>query len=231
VEQPETDADEVRRATSPVEPGWSVRRWPATVTLLLCIALYVLLPDRLILGPKWLVPALEALPIITLTFGHPVRHPGEPRWTRMFTILTIAIINIVNVASIVFLVEKLLHGTVDNGRELVYSAVAVWLTNCLIFGLWFWELDRGGPGVRNTVHEQLPDFQFPQMTDPRFAPKGWMPRFVDYLYVAFTNATAFSPTDAMPLTTAAKGLMAIESTASLVTVVVVAARAVNILQG
>lgn len=218
-------------AGSPGEQGWQVAQWPATLTLLVCIALYVVLPNRLTLGPKWLVPALEVIPIVSLTFGHPARHPDESRWTRLVTVFTVAVINVVNVASIVFLVERLLDGHVSNGRQLVFSAVAVWITNCLTFGIWFWEIDRGGPGVRHTVHERHPDFVFPQMTEPHLAEAGWMPTFVDYLYVAFTNATAFSPTDALPLTSMAKALMAIESIASLLTVVVVAARAVNILQG
>jgi len=217
-------------AAHPGDAGWHEPRWPASLALLVCAGLYMVLPARLIFGPRWLIPALEVIPVLTINAFHPRRHPEEARIARVATIALIAVLNFFNLASILSLVGELLNGHVKDGRELVYAAVLVWLTNVIVFALWFWELDRGGPGVRRTVHERLPDFLYPQMTDARWAPENWEPSFVDYLYLAFTNATAFSPTDAMPLTAWAKTLMAVESTASLVTVVVVAARAVNILQ-
>ncbi|MBV9547646.1 MAG: hypothetical protein JOY61_25010, partial [Chloroflexi bacterium] len=110
------------------------------------------------------------------------------------------------------------------------SAMQIWLTNVIVFGLWYWELDRGGPSARVRADHREPDFLFPQMITPAVAPADWYPRFWDYLYVAFTNATAFSPTDTMPLTVVAKSLMTIQSIVSLLTVALVAARAVNILQ-
>jgi hypothetical protein len=210
--------------------GWAVKRWPATVALLVCIVLYDVLPETLVLGPRWLVPVLEAIPILFLTFGHPSRHPEEPRAVRFITIATIAVINVFNLASIFTLIDRMLSGHVENGRQLILAAVSVWFTNCVVFGMWFWEIDRGGPALRHTMHEHAPDFQFPQMENPTFATANWMPRYTDYLYLAFTNATAFSPTDAMPLTFRAKALMAIESFASLATIVIVTARAVNILK-
>lgn len=216
-------------ANGPGDPGWSVKRWPATVALLACIALYVILPATLVVGPRWLVPVLEALPILFLTFGHPYRHPQEPRAVRWMTLATIAVINVFNLASIITLMNRMLSGHVTNGRQLILAAVVVWFTNCLVFGMWFWEIDRGGPSLRHTSHERGIDFFFPQMENPQFAPPQWIPKYSDYLYLAFTNATAFSPTDAMPLTFRAKALMAVESFASLATVVIVTARAVNIL--
>jgi hypothetical protein len=99
----------------------------------------------------------------------------------------------------------------------------------IVFGLWYWELDRGGPSARHDPHHREPDFLFPQMATPGAARPDWAPGFLDYLYVSFTNATAFSPTDTMPLTPLAKGLMGVQSAASLLTVALVAARAVNIL--
>jgi hypothetical protein len=214
------------------EPGWHEPRWPATVALLVCVGLYLALPARLLGIPRWVVPTIELLAIIPLSIGARHRHPDEPPWSRVTTIIAIAFINLANIASIGLLVHELLRGgkIINDGRALVYAAVLVWTTNFLVFGLWFWELDRGGPAVRQTRHERHPDFLFPQMTDPSLAPEHWEPGFLDYIYVGFTNATAFSPTDAMPLTVSAKVLMAIESAASLITVVVVAARAVNILQ-
>ena len=128
------------------------------------------------------------------------------------------------------LIRGLLQGSKAEASQLVFSAIQIWLTNVIVFGLWYWELDRGGPSARCTPEHREPDFLFPQMATPSIAPDGWFPHFVDYLYVAFTNATAFSPTDTLPLTVWAKGLMTVQSLASLLTVALVAARAVNILQ-
>jgi hypothetical protein len=145
-------------------------------------------------------------------------------------ILLIAIVNAANIGSLVLLVHTLLTpGNKENGWGLLVSASAIWITNILVFGLWYWELDRGGPQQRLLAHKRDADFMFPQMIAPSCAPIGWLPSFADYLYVAFTNATAFSPTDTMPLSTMAKTLMTIEALISLLTVLLVAARAVNIL--
>jgi len=124
----------------------------------------------------------------------------------------------------------LLRGGQENGRSLIYSGALLYITNVLLFGLWYWELDRGGPAARMSKHDhERVDFLFPQMTDERWAPKRWLPGLGDYLYVSLTNATAFSPTDTMPLTQTAKGLMSAQSLVSLVTIGLVVARAVNIL--
>ncbi len=194
------------------------------------MALYLVLPERLELGPRWLIPAFEAALVIPLTVFNPYRRRSEALHVRLAALAGIAVVNVANISSVVLLVGALLNAKPVSGRQLVYSAVAVWVTNAIVFGLWFWELDRGGPGVRGTDSERLPDFQFPQMATPEVASKSWLPTCIDYLYVGFTNATAFSPTDAMPLTAAAKSLMTAESMVSLITVVVVAARAVNILK-
>jgi uncharacterized membrane protein len=106
----------------------------------------------------------------------------------------------------------------------------MWCLNVLVFALWFWQLDGGGPVARLTAGPHARDFLFPQQADPEVAPPGWQPRFLDYLYVSFTNATAFSPTDTMPLSRWAKVLMLVESAASLVLALMVAARAINILK-
>jgi hypothetical protein len=139
-------------------------------------------------------------------------------------------VNIANVASLVLLVKGLLTGTATGGATvLIFAAMQIWLTNVIVFGLWYWELDRGGPSDRCSEYHREPDFLFPQMTTPASAPRSWSPWFIDYLYVAFTNATAFSPTDTMPLTPWSKFLMTIQALTSLLTVVLVAARAVNVL--
>jgi uncharacterized membrane protein len=146
--------------------------------------------------------------------------------------VAIAMIGFVSAANIVALVrlsDRLLHAGQQNGHQLILSGIVLWCTNVLLFGLWYWEIDRGGPAARARHERDFPDFLFPQMTDPRWAPKNWMPRLIDYLYVSLTNATAFSPTDTMPLSPTAKWLMSAQSIASLVTVGLVVARAVNIL--
>jgi uncharacterized membrane protein len=106
---------------------------------------------------------------------------------------------------------------------------AIWITNVIIFALWYWELDRGGPVARSKAVHKYPDFMYPQMQAPDLAPEHWEPTFLDYLYVSFTNATAFSPTDTMPLSRWAKMLMMAQASVSLATVALVIARAVNIL--
>jgi uncharacterized membrane protein len=141
----------------------------------------------------------------------------------------IALVSAANVVSLVLLVHYLLHHNVGNGRSLIFSGIALWVTNVLLFGLWYWELDQGGPLARRTGHTTTPDFLFPQMTEPDHSPEDWRPGMVDYLYVSFTNATAFSPTDTMPLTPSAKTLMAAQALVALVTIGLVVARAVNIL--
>ena len=165
-----------------------------------------------------------------LAVAVPVRHARETAAHRIASIALIAVVNAANVASLVLLVKSLLSGGSAAGTQLIFAAMQIWLTNVIVFGLWYWELDRGGPERAGASDHREPDFLFPQMTTPAAAPPNWAPRFLDYLYLAFTNATAFSPTDTLPLTSWAKILMAVQSLASLLTVALVAARAVNILQ-
>lgn len=204
-------------------------RWPASVALVVCAGLYLALPNRLVVGPKWILPVLIILPLIPLSAGRH-RHPNESRHVRWLTLSLIALVTAANVASMTLLVHHLLHTRVVQGRALIYSAVAVWLTNVIVFGLWFWEIDRGGPHRRSGGSELWPDLQFPQMENPDLAPPGWRPSFADYLYTAFANGTSFAPADAMPLSVRMKTLFLGESLVSLITIAVVAARAVNILR-
>ena len=144
----------------------------------------------------------------------------------------LALVWVFTVLGVVVLVMSLVahSGVQMTGRQLLFSGVAVWLTNAIAFGLAFWELDCGGPVARAlSTAPRKPDFQFPQDENAQLARAGWAPRLWDYLYVSLTNSIAFSPTDAMPLTRPAKALMAAESTLSAITVLLVAARAVNIL--
>ena len=204
-------------------------RWPASLALLSCVGLYVILPNRLVVGPRWILPVLIALPLIPLS-ARRHRHPNESPHVRRFTLSLIGLVTLANVTSMALLVHHLLNTQVTQGRNLIYAAVSVWLTNVIVYGLWLWEIDRGGPHLRAGGPERLPDLQFPQMENPQYAPKDWRPRFTDYLYTSFANGTSFAPADAMPLTMLAKTLFLTESIVSLVTIAVVAARAVNILK-
>jgi len=214
---------------SPIDGAYPEPRWPASLALVVCVGLYVLLPHRLVVGPQWLLPVLVALPLGPLS-ARRHRHPDESSWIRHVTIGLVALVTVANVTSMVLLVHHLLNSQVSQGRRLIYSAVAVWLTNVILYGLWFWEVDRGGPHRRASGEKLLPDLQFPQMENPDLAPKNWRPAFTDYLYTSFANGTSFAPADAMPLTLRMKVLFTTESIVSLVTIAVVAARAVNILR-
>lgn len=205
-------------------------RWPATLAVIAAIALYVTLPASLLLGPRWVLPALEGAILVPLIVARPHRRAGEAGPSRVAAIVLIALANVGNVGSLVLLVHNLLvHRGEITGRTLLFAAIQIYLTNVIIFGLWYWELDGGGPARRLARNPRLPDFLYPQMITPDRAPRGWRPHFLDYLYLSLTNATAFSPTDTMPLTHLAKVLMGLQSLASLLTIALVAGRAVNIL--
>ena len=203
--------------------------WPASLALLACLVLYLVLPARLVVGPRWLLPVLIVLPLIPLS-ARRHRRPDEAPWVRPTAIALLGLITVANVATVVLLVQRLLDRAVSQGRALIYSAVAIWLTNVIVYGLWLWEVDRGGPARRAAGGGPYPDVQFPQMENPALAPPGWRPRFIDYLYTSFANGTSFAPADAMPLSPVAKLLFLGESLVSLATIAIVAARAVNILR-
>jgi hypothetical protein len=141
----------------------------------------------------------------------------------------IGLVSAVNGVSLGLLVHYLINGGNAGGHELIVSGAVLWVTNVLLFAVWYWELDRGGPVARFVDPDALPDFLFPQMEDTQFAIPGWRPGFGDYLYTSLTNATAFSPTDTMPLTLTAKLVMSVQAITALLTVALVVARAVNIL--
>ena len=203
--------------------------WPASLALLACLVLYLVLPARLVVGPRWLLPVLIVLPLIPLS-ARRHRRPDEAPWVRPTAIALLGLITVANVATVVLLVQRLLDRAVSQGRALIYSAVAIWLTNVIVYGLWLWEVDRGGPARRAAGGGPYPDVQFPQMENPALAPPGWRPRFIDYLYTSVANGTSFAPADAMPLSPVAKLLFLGESLVSLATIAIVAARAVNILR-
>ncbi|MDP9303269.1 MAG: DUF1345 domain-containing protein [Actinomycetota bacterium] len=179
----------------------------------------------------WLVVAVPYVLLsatLLLGLGRLVRHDRR----REIVIALLALVWVFNVLGVVLLVTSLVahSGVQMTGRQLLFSGGALWITDAIAFGLAFWELDSGGPVARAlTDAPRKPDFQFPQDENPELAQEDWAPRLWDYLYVSQTNSIAFSPTDVMPLTRRAKTLMAAEATLSAITLLLVAARAVNIL--
>lgn len=204
--------------------------WAPQLVVLAAIGLQLVLPDRLTLGPYWLLPAVEGLLLVGLAIVSPHPRVRHTPLRRQIAMALIGVVSAVNVFSLIELTHFLLQGHKAGGRPLIFSGVALWVTNVLLFGLWYWELDRGGPVERARGDAARPDFLFPQMADAaKFTRPNWVPGLIDYLYVSFTNATAFSPTDTMPLSATAKSLMTAQSVVSLLIVVLVVARAVNIL--
>jgi uncharacterized membrane protein len=228
-----TEASPTQRSAQPGRPypppAAAEPFWPAQLTVLVAIAIQLLLPKRLTVGPPLLVPGFEAALLIGMFIVTPNQIEDEhPRRRRIALGLT-AFVSVANIYSLGELTHYLLSHNVSEGRALIGAGVLIWLTNFLIFGLWYWEIDRGGPGRRSAGNDGPPDFLYPQMADDRIEPLSWRPKFLDYLYVSLTNAMAFSPTDTMPLTSMAKSVMGVQSIVSLITIGLIVSRAINIL--
>jgi hypothetical protein len=177
----------------------------------------------------WLVPAVPEFVIwAALAWELPRSQLVELGLGRRVALTLFGVVSLANAFLVCAVVASLVSGNERSGAQLLLKGVTVWGSNVIAFGLWFWSFDRGGPARRLQPNPPLPDFQFPQMENPELAPKGWQPHLFDYLYISFTNSIAFSPTDAMPLSRWAKGLMLTESAISVAIVLLVAARAVNI---
>jgi uncharacterized membrane protein len=207
-----------------------------TAAVITAALLYATLPAKFISGSSGLVTFARVLvPLLSIGLIIPLALTTRRRLVHSVTrrtaaLIVIALLSTANTISIVLLVHLIVVGHKVNGHELIRAAIHIWCTNVIVFALWFWELDGGGPLSRRLERAQYPDFLFPQTDQPAYAPPDWQPLFLDYLYVSFTNAMAFSPTDTMPLTRWAKFLMLVQSAASLLLLAMVAARAVNILQ-
>jgi uncharacterized membrane protein len=217
-------------------------RWHASLAVLGAVALYITLPPRLVIGPVWVAPLLVLLVLVPLSILAPRRH-SDTRRTRFASILLIAIVTFFNLASVLLLVASLFHpekGPAHSAGSLLRTGLQIWLTNILVFGLWYWELDGDGPDMRAHVDAATDvtnaDFLFPQMqmaitgkATPPCIDQHWKPQFYDYLYLSFTDSTAFSPADVMPLTRWAKALMTVEALISLITVAIVLARSISVI--
>ncbi len=221
---------EFRRLNRRVEDGDPL--WPAQLAIAMAIALHLTLSDKLVVGPKWLIPAVEGLLLLTLIVVSPQR-ASRLGWRHQRGLLwsILGLVILTYLVSLGLLVHYLVTGGKVGGHALIGSGLVLWVTNVLLFSVLYWDLDRGGPLSRYEKARPWPDFQFPQMENPQLTPMGdkWQPSFVDYLYTSLTNATAFSPTDTMPITETAKLLMGTQGTAAIVTLGLVVARAVNIL--
>jgi uncharacterized membrane protein len=217
-------------------PAWlrttrGEHRWPVTLSVIAAIVLQVLLPPHLTQPlPRSLLPSLEGALLVGLSIANPVRIERRGKFVRAASIALILLISVANAASAALLIRAILATKGANAAgPLLATGASVWTTNVIAFALWYWEFDRGGPVNRATATSRFPDFLFPQMATPTLAPVDWEPRFVDYLYLSFTNASAFSPTDVMPLARWAKLTMLVQSAVSLSIGALVIARAVNIL--
>jgi hypothetical protein len=178
----------------------------------------------------WLVAVLpETILVALLAWNRPLRWLEQVGHRRTVALSLLALISLTNALFLVALLGEIVQGDETSGGQLLLKAAVVWSTNVIAFGLWFWGFDRGGPVRRLEDDPPPPDFQFPQTENPELAEPDWQPQIVDYMYVSFTNSIAFSPTDAMPLTRRAKLLMLCESSVSSITILLVAARSINIL--
>jgi hypothetical protein len=222
-------------------------RWLARGAVLLIVALQVGFVNDLSVGPVWLAPGIELALLIPLSIGtiwtqRSVRKAEtDEEWrlvrrtrrsVRVLAITLTAFSTLINFVALVLLIQAIVGGHAGTGRALLIDAINIWTTNVVIFALWYWFLDRGGPSSRGLVPDHKRDFLFTQQQQGAGSTTGfseWLPGFVDYVFLAYTNATAFSPADTFPLTSRAKLLMMAESAISLITIAVVASRAVGIL--
>jgi hypothetical protein len=219
--------------------------WIARGAIVVTAALNAFLINDFTVFPWWFASVVELALLVPLsvatawTHSQMRRATNEHHWAlihhrrrkiRLAAIVLTVIITLINFQSLLGVLKALLYGAKGaTGQSLLIDALNIWLTNIVVFALWFWNIDRGGPAARGLQRQPIADFMFPQMNADCPGHAVWMPRFFDYVFVSFTNATAFSPTDTLPLSVRAKLLFMVESSASLLTVGLVAARAVNIL--
>lgn len=220
-------------------------RWLARGAVVVIVVLQFSLINDFGYGRRWFAPVVEIVLLVPLTAlslraERIARHANTSRqwesatWFRRFNVvlglMLVSLISLANANSLLLLLRALFAGNTHNGRALLLDALNIWATNVIVFSLWYWELDRGGPSIDGRDHRGHSEFIFPQMTLPEGTVGGdRKPGFVDYLFLSFNTSTAFSPTDTMPLTARMKLLMMLQATVSLLTLALVAARAVNIL--
>jgi len=209
------------------------RRWPMALAVLAAGGLRAALPAQLRNGDaRWALIVVLVTLLAILVIGDPGRIDRDSTWLRVLTGTLIGLISAVNAAAAVRLVAGII-GTATfstDANVLLASGGAIWLSNVITFGLWYWDLDRGGAAARARGSGPMPAFVFPEMTNPEYVRPGWYPRFLDYLHLSFTTATAFSPTDVSAIRPWAKLMMMAEEVISLLVAILVVSRAVNILR-
>jgi hypothetical protein len=222
--------------SSPHEPephqaAYGEARWPMAVAVVAAMALTLLLPDDLRLGPRWLLPLVEGLLLVTLIAGDPGRISRRLATLRAVSIALAGVLAVSAIWSTVQLIDDLIHGGTETNSAagLLQAGGSVWASTVLAFSLLYFELDSGGAAARAHRMPTTPELAFPQQLSPDLNATHWRPRFIDYLYLGLTNSTAFSPTDVMPLAPWAKIAMAVQSLVSLLILGLVIARAVNVL--
>ncbi|MEV0987921.1 hypothetical protein [Streptomyces sp. NPDC049949] len=206
-------------------------RWPMAAAVLASAVLTLLLPDDLRLGPRWAVPLAEGLLLVVLISGDPGRISRRSTALRAVAVVMVVVLVGSAIWSTVQLIDDLIHGghETSSANALLLAGGSVWASTVLAFSLLYFELDSGGPAARAHHMPPTPALAFPQHLSPELNATHWRPHYVDYLYLGFTNSTALSPTDVMPLAPWAKSVMTIQSILSLMILGLVVARAVNVL--
>jgi uncharacterized membrane protein len=202
-------------------------RWPAQVAVLAIAGLQLVLPADLGPRPQWVLPGIEVVLLIVLFIADPGRLDRESTMLRTLGLGLVAVASAANAYSVYLLILEIAEPHDGGTLRLLTSGGTIWLTNVIVFALWYWELDRGGPAARYHSRREHPDFLFSAMVVRELTPEEWRPSFIDYLFLSFTNATAFSPTDTLPLTRVAKLAMMFQSAISFTVVILVIARAIN----
>ncbi|MFH7599702.1 hypothetical protein WDV06_32070 [Streptomyces racemochromogenes] len=205
-------------------------RWPMAAAVIASAALTLFLPDYLRLGPRWALPLAEGLLLVALVSGDPVRISRRSSALRCVSIALVVLLVCSATWSTIRLIDDLIHGGAEtnSATALLYAGSSVWISTVLAFSLLYFELDSGGPAARAHHMPAAPALAFPQQLSPGLAAPNWRPRYVDYLYLGYTNSTALSPTDVMPLAPWAKCVMTLQSIVSLMILGLVVARAVNV---
>jgi hypothetical protein len=221
-QQDQTDKSTPVRSLEKAAP-----KWIAVLGALAFGLLYMALPEKSTFGPTWLPLLIEVLLLIPMIVSWQLRHPLSHHVARILMFILLGIITSALIIGIVLLVRSLPDRSTSQAATLLRTGVLLWLSNILVFALWYWEIDGGGPRKRHLNGYKGVDFLFPQQVDGNT--QGWVPNFIDYLFLAFTGATALSPTDTYPLSRPAKGLMMLEAVTALLILSILIGRAVNIL--
>lgn len=219
-----TSPDKGTEETAPPQVGIAPK-WAVVVGILALGVLYALLPQRLTFGPNWLLLVVEVLLLLPIVLSWMTDLTLSYKAVRSLSLVILGVVTVALACGVILLIITLPGN--KQPRDLLRSAGLLWCFNVLAFALWYWEIDGGGPLKRHQAGHQAADFMFPQQVNGNDS--GWVPHFLDYLFLAFTGATALSPADTVPLTRMAKALMMVEAVLSLVIIILLAARAVNIL--